>query len=86
MGPILLDGPIFDKHLFVDHTHLTVDGGHLLALNLLRELNVRLQDVPATGTLLYPEEIDRTLVWSGEPGIRTAARGRRISPIPGESL
>lgn len=59
---INLDHPLFVDAHFIDHVHLGIDGSRLLALNLLRELNLPLAERPFEQQIVHPEGHDRTLV------------------------
>lgn len=65
-----LDHPLFDSSLFVDHCHMLSEGNRLLGINLLHELNIGLDRVPASTEMVYPEDVDQSLVWNVDNGYR----------------
>ncbi|MCA9689769.1 MAG: hypothetical protein KC636_09170, partial [Myxococcales bacterium] len=89
-----MDSPLFAPEHFVDHVHLTPEGGRLLALNLLHQLGVGLARVPARAEMIWPEGPDASLLaridagyadgaaWEGQyaraDGVAVAPGGRRV--------
>ncbi len=63
-----LDHPLFVDAHFIDHVHLGVEGSRLLALNLLHELNLPLEQRPFEQQMVHPEGHDRTLVHRVDTG------------------
>lgn len=63
-----LDHPLFVDAHFLDHVHLGVEGSRLLALNLLRELNLPLAKRPFEEQIIHPEGHDRSLVHRVDSG------------------
>lgn len=59
---VSLDHPALADAEFLDHAHLRPSGNRWLALNLLHQLGVGINEAPARGQLAYEEGVDRTLV------------------------
>lgn len=68
-----MDHPMFAVQLFWDHVHLRPEGHRLLAINLLHQLGVGLERVPARQQLIANEGLDKTLVARIEPGFEDGA-------------
>ncbi|HVI01212.1 MAG TPA: hypothetical protein VM869_20990 [Enhygromyxa sp.] len=63
-----LDHPLFVDEHFTDHVRLDDEGSRLLALNLLRELNLPLERRPFEQAIIHPEGHDRSLVHRVDSG------------------
>ncbi|NVB36268.1 hypothetical protein G6O69_00390 [Pseudenhygromyxa sp. WMMC2535] len=63
-----MDHPLFASAMFWDHVHLRPEGHRLLAINLLSQLGLGLERLPARRELIAREAVDRSLIARIEAG------------------